>query len=142
MRDALLAFKRDHAYPGRDNLEDIDRGFAHLDFAPEAHPLANEPIAHDTHQLFALCKAHGINHLIYMGFAVDACLLTSPGGMMDMHRRGVLCSVIRDATTAVEMKETARHQLAKDLGLWRVSVQFGFVFDSGDLINALNAHKE
>lgn len=142
VRDRLLAFKREHGYPGKDNVEDIERGFARIDFAPEARPLDNEAIAHDTHQLFALCKAHGVNHLIYAGFAVDACLLTSPGGMVDMHRHGVLCSVIRDATTAVEIRETARSELAKELGLWRVSVQFGYVFESRDLINALNAIKE
>jgi hypothetical protein len=62
--------------------------------------------------------------------------------MVDMHRHGVLCSVIRDATTAVETRETARSQLAKELGLWRVSVQFGFVFESRDVIHALNAIKE
>jgi nicotinamidase-related amidase len=142
VRDRLVAFKQEHAYPGKDNLEDIERGFARIDFAPEARPLDNEPIAHDTHQLVVLCKAHGINHLIYAGFAIDACLLTSPGGMVDMHRHGVLCSVIRDATTAVETRETARSQLAKELGLWRVSVQFGFVFESRDVIHALNAIKE
>jgi hypothetical protein len=63
-------------------------------------------------------------------------------GMVDMHRHGVFCSVIRDATTAVEMAETARDQIAKELALWRVSLQYGFVFESRDLMNALSTRKE
>jgi hypothetical protein len=40
-----------------------------------------------------------------------------------------MCSVFRQAVTAVENKETARRQLNKELGLWRVALAFGFVFD-------------
>lgn len=135
--DALREFKRERVYVGKHNEADVSRGFAKLDFAPEARPLGAEAIAENSEQLFALCKAEGINHLIYMGFAIDWCLLMSPGGMVDMSRHGIMCSVIRDATTAVENKETAREQLCKQIGLWRVALHFGFVFDSADLIAAL-----
>jgi len=138
-RDHLLTFKQEHVHPGVHNIPDIDRGFARIDFAPEARPLGDEPIAENSHQLLALCREHEINHLIYAGFAVDGCLLVSPGGMVDMQRHGVLCSILRDATTAIESRETARGQLAKEVALWRVALLFGFVFDSKDLEQALNA---
>jgi nicotinamidase-related amidase len=142
VREALVAFKQTHAYPGQDNLADTERGRSRIDFAPEARPLADEPVVEDSHQLLALCKARNVNHLIYAGFAINSCLVSAPGGMVDMHRHGILCSVIRDATTAVEMAETARDQIAKELALWRVSIQYGFVFESRELINALNTRKE
>ena len=63
----------------------------------------------------------------------------SPGGMIDMSRHGVMCSAIRQAVTAVENKETAPTEAAKELALWRVSVMFGFVFDVDDLVDALSA---
>jgi hypothetical protein len=63
----------------------------------------------------------------------------SPGGMLDMSRRGVICSVFRQAVTAVENKETARLELAKQLALWRVSLAFGFVFDVGDFVSKIGA---
>jgi len=57
--------------------------------------------------------------------------------MMDMAARGFMCSTIREATTAVENKETARGELCKQIGLWRVGLKFGFVFDQADFISGL-----
>jgi len=78
-----------------------------------------------------------VNHLVYAGFNIDWCLLMSPGGMVDMGRRGYTCSAIRQAVTAVENKETARRELIKEIGLWRVAINFGFVFDVDDFTNAM-----
>jgi nicotinamidase-related amidase len=123
--------------PGAHNLADIAAGFARLDFAPQARPMGDEGIAENGDQLAALCRAHGINHLIYTGFALNWCLLMSPGGMVDMSRHGCLCSVIAEATTAVENRETAREEREKQQALWRVSVEFGFVFGLADFLQAL-----
>ncbi len=59
--------------------------------------------------------------------------------MRDMARRWYLCSVIRQATTAVENKESARTEAHKEVGLWRVSTGYGFVFDAEPFIAALRA---
>lgn len=138
--DKLRAFKREHGYPGLHNELDIRRGFERLDFAPEARPLDNEGVAEDGRQLFALCKERGVNHLIYCGFAINWCLLLSPGGMHDMERYGFMCSALRQATVAVENKETARTQLCKEIGLWRVALAFGYVFDVHDFVRALHQY--
>ena len=135
--DRLREFKRECVFVGAHNESDVAAGFAAADFAPEATPVDTEGIAENSEQLFALCKDAGINHLIYAGFAIDWCLLVSPGGMVDMSRRGMMCSVLRDAVTAVENKETARNELCKQIGLWRVALSFGFVFDTQELILAL-----
>ncbi|MFH1477333.1 MAG: hypothetical protein ABIH24_07580 [Verrucomicrobiota bacterium] len=136
-RDALIAFKSEYAYHGLHNRKDIERGFANLTFPPEALPAGEEGIAENGPQLFALCKADGINHLIYAGFAINWCLLLSPGGMAEMSRHGLICSALRQAVTAVENKETARKELCKEIALWRVALSFGFVFDVDDFIRAL-----
>ncbi|MCU0963421.1 MAG: hypothetical protein MUF48_25295 [Pirellulaceae bacterium] len=49
-----------------------------------------------------------------------------------MSQHGVMCSTIRQATTAVENRESARQQWAKELALWRVALAWGFVFDVDD----------
>ncbi|MCC6155535.1 MAG: hypothetical protein IT367_17330 [Candidatus Hydrogenedentes bacterium] len=54
-----------------------------------------------------------------------------------MNQRGVLCSAIRQAVVAIESKESAENQFAKELALWRVALLFGFVFDADDLISGL-----
>jgi hypothetical protein len=137
--ERLRQFRREKVFPGAANQDDVARGLTNLGFAENAEPLPGEAIAEDSHQLFALCRQAGINHLLYAGFAVNWCLLLSPGGMAEMSRHGLLCSVLRQAVTAVENKETARAELAKDLALWRVAVEFGFVVDVDDLCTALNA---
>ncbi len=61
----------------------------------------------------------------------------SPGGMEEMSRYGAMCSAIRQATTAVENRASARHEWAKELALWRVALAWGFVFDVDDVIQSL-----
>jgi len=106
-------------------------------FAPETIPQGEEPIAENDHQLFALCKKNNINHLIYAGFAVNECMMFGSGGMRQMYARNILCSTIRQATTAIENKESARLELHKEAELWKVSMTTGFVFDLDDFLDAL-----
>lgn len=136
--EALREFHSQNVFVGKHNADDVSRGFEECGFAKEALPFDGEPIAKDSLQLLALCKKHGVNHLIYTGFAVNACIQSSPGGMTDMSRHGVMCSTIRQATTAVECKETVRGEKAKELALWWVSVVYGFVFDADDVIAGLS----
>jgi hypothetical protein len=55
--------------------------------------------------------------------------------MLDMSRRKVFCSTIRQATTAVESKESARKESHKEEALWRIGLDFGFVFDLEDFLD-------
>ncbi|MFO7975585.1 MAG: hypothetical protein R6V12_13220 [Candidatus Hydrogenedentota bacterium] len=137
---AMLEHKREHGYPRPHNAADIERGFARIDFAPQARPQGDEGIAENGSQLYGLCRAHSITHLIYAGFAINWCLLLSPGGMAEMnYTYGVTCSAFRQATTAVENKASAKEEWCKKLALWRVALAFGFVYDVSDFVTALNA---
>jgi len=135
--ERLREFRAERVFVGKHNQEDVNRGFAHLDFLPEARPQGAEGVAENGHQLFALCQEAGVNHLLYAGFALNWCLLLSPGGMAEMSGRGLMCSALRQAVTAVENRETAREELCKQLGLWRVALAFGFILDVDELIQAL-----
>lgn len=137
IRTQLLDYKTANAYPGTHNVKDIRLGFARLNFAPGTHPAGDEGVAENGHQLSALCREKGINHLIYCGFAINWCLLLSPGGMAEMQEYGLMCSALRQATTAVENKETARGERCKEIALWRVALAFGFVFDVDPFVAAL-----
>jgi hypothetical protein len=139
--ERLRAFRGQHVFVGAHNDEDVRRGVQNMGFPPEARPLGDEGVAENGPQLFALCKEAGVNHLIYAGFAINWCLLLSPAGMADMQRYGLMCSAFRDAVTAVENKETARAELCKELGLWRVALAYGFVFEVADFVAALNAEE-
>lgn len=141
-RRALDAFRAAQVFVGAHNADDVRRGFARLDFPEAARPVDGEGIAENAPQLFALCKERGINHLVYCGFAVNWCLLLSPGGMAEMHARGMMCSALRQAVTAVENRESARQEWCKELALWRVALAFGFVFDVDDFTAALRGAEQ
>ncbi len=132
--DKLHVFK---SRLGEHNTADIVRGLKNMDFAPQAKPVGTEGIAETSHQLFKLCHKYSVNHLIYSGFAINWCLLLSPGGIAEMSKHGIMCSALRQAVTAVENKETARHELCKEIGLWRVALEFGYVFDVDAFVEAL-----
>lgn len=137
MTDKLMRFRAENVFVGKHNEGDVADGFANMDFAKQAKPLDNEPIAADAGQLAAICREKGVNHLIYCGFAINWCLLLSPGGMADMSKYGIICSAMKDAVCAVENRETAAEETAKGLALWRVSLAYGFVFESTDFIKAI-----
>ncbi|MBP1990474.1 hypothetical protein [Paenibacillus eucommiae] len=134
----LQAFRSGNVFPGAHNVPDIQKGFSDLRFPKEAEPQGDEKIAATTNQLYALCREEGVNHLIYSGFAINWCLLLSPGGMAEISKHGIMCSAVREAVTAVENKETAGQELNKALALWRVALAFGFVYKADDLIHALS----
>lgn len=137
----LREFREREAFPGEANQADVNAGWQKLDFAPSARPLPGEPMAENGHQLAALCRHHGINHLVYVGFAINWCLLMSPGGMVDLERYGVMCSTIPEAVTAVENADTARAEREKKQALWRTALNFGFVFGLEDFLAGLEQAK-
>ena len=137
--EKLRSFKADNVFVGPDNRADVEHGFAAMrDFPAQVRPEGDEPIAATSHHLLAVCRELRISHLIYTGFAINWCLLLSPGGMADLSRHGVMCSTIRQAVTAVENKETARKERCKEIALWRVALAFGFVYDLEDFLGALS----
>lgn len=133
-------FKRDFSFPGKNNIPDIDRGQAAKGFMKGALPNDNEYIAADSNQLHSVCLELGINHLIYIGFAINWCLQYSPGNMNDMADRGLLCSTIREAVTAVENKSSAKNETNKDYALWVTALKNGFVYDYIDFMNCLEKY--
>jgi hypothetical protein len=137
VRQQLDRFRAEHVFTGLHNQPDVARGAARMDFLPEARPAGEEGIAATSNQLFALCRAAQVNHLIYAGFAINWCLLLSPGGMAEMQKHGLMCSALRQAVTAVENRETAREEQGKEIALWRVALAFGFVFDVDTFVDML-----
>lgn len=136
--ERLNLLRRDHVFPGTPNHSDVAAGWESRDIAPEAQALPGEISAETSAALHAACQTRGINHLIYIGFALNWCLLMSPGGMVDMKRYGYLCSTVAEATVAVENEATTEARQEYHQALWRVAVEFGFIFHQRDLIAALS----
>ncbi|MFO7637540.1 MAG: hypothetical protein R6W96_09550, partial [Clostridia bacterium] len=133
----LKAFRNDHVFVGTHNREDVRKGFAKLDFMKQAMPKEGECVVVDSNQLHAVCLEKKLNHLIYIGFAINWCLQYNPGNMNDMADRGFLCSTVREAVTAVENRESARLEAHKEYALWVTALRNGFVFNLDDLLEHL-----
>jgi hypothetical protein len=113
--DALLKlrqFHSDRAFVGKHNVDDVNRGFQRLDFPPEARPIGDEGIAENAEQL---CREAGVNHLIYAGFAINWCLLLSPGGMHDMKARACGFSVTQRCTRGSRGASRYRHRVSRGI---------------------------
>ena len=133
----LSKFRVEHIFPGIQNSESSGAAALIRDIHANVRPLPGEYMLTDSDELQAICAIHGINHLIYVGFALNCCLLMSPGGMIDMSRRGFICSTVKEATTAVENDFSSRNEFAKQLALWNTALFFGFVYEQADLEKAL-----
>ncbi|MEA4833318.1 MAG: hypothetical protein VB118_11985 [Oscillospiraceae bacterium] len=135
----LNSFKWSNVFVGTHNAGDVARGQKELDFNPYVKPVGDEHIAINSAQLLGLCRHYDIHHLIYTGFAINACLLISPCGFVDMTRRGIMCSSIRQLTTAVENRESRRGEKNKEFGLWYDALLFGYVYDQIDVEEMLGS---
>jgi len=133
----LYSFKDNNVAPGPNAWDGIiSAREKYLNFLPEAMPQGNEPICTTSNELAAVAVRDGINHLVYMGFAVDACLLSDEGGMLGMQQRGFFCSAIKDCVTAVENRESTPSKHHTDTALWRVVYNYGLVYEGKDLADA------
>ena len=133
----LRAFKDNNVTPGPNAWDGIRAAREkYLNFLPEAMPEGNEPICTTSNELAAVAIRDGVNHLVYMGFAVDSCLLSDEGGMLGMTRHGFMRSAIKDCVTAVENRESTPSKHHTDTALWRVVYNYGFVYEGKDLADA------
>jgi hypothetical protein len=51
-------------------------------------------------EVYALCQAKGLTHLVYVGFHTQVCLLGKPMGLRAMKAAGLHCVLARDMTDA------------------------------------------
>jgi len=84
--------------------------------------------------LMADRQAHTI---IYTGFATNECLLFAGGGMAEMRDRCRLI-LVRDATVALEHKETVLEHANRDAAIRLVEHSFGYTCTTADLLHALD----
>jgi len=134
----LRDVKRRIAYPGEHNLPDLKiRSGLSYDFDSHVLPAGDELVMTTGEEIVAACRAYGIDHIIYTGFAINFCLLMSPGGWLDLSRYDITCSAVKELVTAVENKESCREETHKQYGLWHIALCFGVGLEAADFINAL-----
>ena len=87
----------DGPYPDWWHMRGIDEAIA---------PTAGDVVVATGAELHAACKARGLLHLIYAGFATNICIRFRDYGLRAMRDRGYSPILLRDATSAIETRAT------------------------------------
>lgn len=111
------------------------------DFAlpKELWPQGDDIIAQYPWQLHRLLKSRDIDHIVYCGWALNWCLWFAQCGMVDMDRKGYMCSAVRGGCVAIENAESTVGERNLEYAYWKTSTMFGYVFDLHELTVALRA---
>lgn len=76
------------------------------------HPglrIGDDDLMPDTREeVYAICRARGLTHLIYVGFHTQVCLLSKSMGLKSMKSAGLRCLLARDLTDAHPGYDPAR----------------------------------
>ncbi len=86
--------------------EQLDRIDRHRSIHPAVLPAAGDYVIATGAQLHELCRERGILYLFYAGFATNICVPDRDYGLRAMRERGYALVLLRDATTAVEARDT------------------------------------
>lgn len=73
---------------------------------PSIPPMPGDVVVATGAELHAACKARGLVHLIYAGFATNICIRFRDYGLHAMRDRGYAPILLRDATSAIETRAT------------------------------------
>jgi len=95
-------FRRPQPPPATDLLSERNDRLIDPSVAPEPEDF----VVATGDQLHRLCRARGILHLFYAGFAANICIPFKEYGMRAFHARGYHTILLRDATTAIEGHDT------------------------------------
>ncbi|MDP4212299.1 MAG: NPCBM/NEW2 domain-containing protein [Bacteroidota bacterium] len=75
---------------------------------PDLHIAGEDLIVAGTKELYSLCKARGITHLIYFGGATNLCLTGKPEGISFMYGAGLETIFARDLSFAMTTYDPAK----------------------------------
>ncbi len=90
-------------------------------------------------QLHRLCRANGIMHLIYGGFAANMCVPGRDYGTRAFAARGYTIILLRDGTTAIEAHSTLDGFGLTEAAILDTEMIIGYSALSADLIAACEA---
>jgi hypothetical protein len=109
------------------------------DIAPELGCEAKDWIATTTRQAGALLREHGIWNILLTGFDTYGCIITSPGGVLDMSRLGYRCFIVAEATSTNETFETREEGQIREAALLTTELLgYSYTVRAGDLLAAIH----
>lgn len=140
--DWAAAWREEHLHLFR-TREWITGYYAHVrpnqDIPEPLQPIDGDLVISSGAMMHRLMRERGIKVLFYCGFATNMCLIDKPGAIRDMHGRGYLPIVVRDATTGTENAETID-------GLWitrttidQIEMLWGYSVSTSEFLGAVES---
>jgi nicotinamidase-related amidase len=86
--------------------------YAQMSRAALLEPQPHEPVVHQTNQFDRILRKHGIENLVYSGFAADMCILRAPAATEAMSQFGYRLFLLRDATVGIEFPDFFEHRVS------------------------------
>ena len=110
--------------------------YARMDRATIVAALPGEPFVYQTNQFDRVLRRHGIENLIYCGFATDMCILFAPGGIQSMAGFGYRTFLMRDATAGIDFADTFADRIATRWAIRYFETHYGDTIRSAEFIAA------
>lgn len=130
----------EYAVLGRDHEPRLSEALSlferELDIHPLVAPTTGEPVIHNGPQLHHELKQRGILHLFYAGFASNWCIQNRDYGVVEMNKRGYNVVFIRDATTGIEVGETAQQLALTAASIREIETKYAWSTTTGEFCNA------
>jgi hypothetical protein len=98
---------------------------------------ANDLIADGEQEVYDICVARGLTHLIYAGISTNICLLGKPGAASNMLRDAMKCVFTRDLTDAITTYDP-EHGFTPDRGTEEAIAEIEKSMPSIDLLATLS----
>ena len=101
-------------------------------------PLPTEKVVFSGEKMYQHLKEHGVNTIIYAGYALNWCVFHRPEGIISMrHAGGYKIILLRDCTIAFETPESLDGEWALKMAINMVEFQWGCTSTLDDLRIAL-----
>ena len=107
-----------------------------LSISPQIEVKPEEEVIATGQQLHQLLAERQILHLIYVGFAINWCVLGRDYGIRAMAGRGYNIILLREATTGVEFPDTLDETFTTEIAVREVEQQYGFTASNQDFFQA------
>ncbi len=141
-QDWVKARRREHQYLFRTE-EWITRYYQcvrpNQDIPAPLQPVDGDLVISSGDMMHRLMMERGIRVLFYCGFATNMCLIDKPGAVRDMHGRGYLPIVIRDATTGTENAETVDGLWITRAFIHQIEMMWGYSITTDEFLKAVES---
>lgn len=113
--------------------------------APELRVASDDWVVTSSPQAATLLRENNIWNLLLVGFDTYGCMITSPGGVLDMSRLGYRCFVVEDCTNTNETSET---RLSEEASLKRAALEtiellgYGYTVQGSEIRQAVERRVE